>query len=115
MFHYRAPHFRDDGSHVYSANFYYQKWMRAKSSAMQNLPRDYSRFAPEEWFADAYAEYYRQYDGTAATEHLKGGNLPGHVKQWFDTHVDNLGHTPQEETDGGSAPTPTSGVVSGRR
>ncbi|GMV41533.1 MAG: hypothetical protein AMXMBFR64_32490 [Myxococcales bacterium] len=114
MFHYTTPHPHDDGTHLYTANFYYQKWMRVKSAAVRSIPRDYTRFAPEEWFADSYAEFYRLYDGTPATEHLKGGNLQSVVKEWFRQHVDQRGRTPQNQTAGGR-PSPTSGVHSGRR
>jgi hypothetical protein len=115
MFHYVRPHAFDDGSHVYIANYYYQEWYRVKSTAVAYIPRDYTRFSPDEWFADMYAEYYRQYDGTPATENLKGGNCPGAVKTWFDANVDALGRSPQTVAPSGTAPAHTSGVSGGRR
>ncbi|MEZ4268088.1 MAG: hypothetical protein R3F39_17115 [Myxococcota bacterium] len=79
---------------VFSMNHYYRRWMSCSERALEAQVRDYSLFAPEEWFADAYAEYYRLYDGSPATDAMKGGNLPAWVKQWFDANVDAIGRDP---------------------
>lgn len=81
---------------VFLMNFYYTAFMSVKASAVASIPRSYTGFSPAEWFADCYAEYYRGYDGTPATESAKGGNLPGWVKKWFDVNVDKLGKTPHK-------------------
>ena len=97
----------NDGSHIWSMNYYYQRWMKVKSLAGANVPRDYSLFAPAEWFADMYSEYYRQYDGTPATEASLGGNVPGHVKSWFDNNVHTVGNDPHNRRDAGG---PVTGI-----
>ena len=57
-------------------------------------PSAYSLSAPQEFFAECYVEYYRDYDGTPSTEHLKGGHLAPWIKQWFDLHVDRIQLSP---------------------
>lgn len=58
-------------------------------------PSVYGMTAPPEYFAECYADYYREYDGTPTTEGKKGGNLPASIKGWFDANIDRLGFNPR--------------------
>ncbi len=91
-FHYRHPTVR--GSRMFVMSNYYQHYFSCDPKLIPIAPRPYSLFAPEEFFADCYAEYYREYNGTPDTEDRKGGNLPAWVKVWFDKNVDRIGHDP---------------------
>jgi hypothetical protein len=57
-------------------------------------PSQYAMSAPAEYFAECYVEYYREYNGTPATEDKKGGHLATWIKQWFDKHVDSIRLSP---------------------
>ena len=61
----------------------------------QVAPSDYSMYAPEEYFAECYVEYYREVDGTPEGQRKKGGVLPVWIKQWFDQHVDRVRFDPK--------------------
>ncbi|MDQ3367354.1 MAG: hypothetical protein M3680_18170 [Myxococcota bacterium] len=56
----------------------------------QAAPSQYALHAPEEYFAECYVEFYRQYDGTPKTEAAKGGRLAAWIKDWFAKHVDKI-------------------------
>jgi hypothetical protein len=58
-------------------------------------PSAYSLTAPAEYFAESYANYYREYDGTPKTAKDKGASLAPWIKRWFDANVDRAGHNPQ--------------------
>jgi hypothetical protein len=58
--------------------------------AYLSAPSQYSLYAPAEYFAECYVEYYRGYDGTPATEKAKGGRLPPWIKDWFTINVDKI-------------------------
>jgi hypothetical protein len=51
--------------------------------------------APAEYFAECYANYYREYDGTPKTAKDKGASLAPWIKRWFDANIDRAGHNPQ--------------------
>lgn len=105
--HYTNPY--DDGTMTWSINFYYQRWMKVKSSAANSAPRDYTLFAPAEYFADMYAEFYRNYNGTPATEGALGGNVPGDVKTWLMDNVHTIGYDSHNRRDAGGPRTGVSG------
>lgn len=83
-------------SNVFSVNYYYNRYMQCSTIAGTNAPRHYTTFAPEEWFADMYGEFYREYDGTPATEEKLGGHCPAPVKSWFMTNVHRIGRSPHD-------------------
>lgn len=73
-------------------------------------PSEYSLYAPQEFFAECYVEYYRDFDGTNATKTTKGGRLPPQIRAWFDQNVDKIELNPQRYAKpdaGGGAPPPT--------
>jgi|GEM_PF-1134266 len=83
------------GGRILSINYYYRSFMSCGVKAKEGVARDYTLFAPEEWFADMYAEYYRNFDGT--NDGTLGGNCPGWVQSWFFANVHNVGgRTPQK-------------------
>ncbi len=71
-----------------------------KKQTWDSAPTDYSMTSPQEFFAECYVEYYCAFDGTQATENLKGGHLPGWIKHWFDVHVDKIRLNPQRVHEG---------------
>ncbi|MBA3395874.1 MAG: hypothetical protein H0T89_24800 [Deltaproteobacteria bacterium] len=68
-------------------------------------PSQYSLYAPAEYFAECYVEYYRQYDGTPKTEGDKGGRLAPWIKEWFAKYVDKIRLSPARvrKTDDGES------------
>ena len=67
-----------------------------KEQAASTAPSAYSLYAPQEYFAECYVEYYRGLvDGGADAAQVKGGMLPAPVKKWFDTHVDKVRFDPK--------------------
>ena len=54
------------------------------------LPMPYAGFAPQEFFAECYVEYYRE-------PSTPGGNLPTAIKTWFDQNVQRIGHGPMKK------------------
>ncbi len=82
------------GGKIFSINYYYRRFMECGGNAGANIPRDYAMFSPAEWFADMYAEYYRNFNGT--DDSTLGGQCPGWVKSWFLSNVHTVGgRTPQ--------------------
>lgn len=82
---------------------YYGYFYSLKVEAASNAPSGYSLYAPQEYFAECYVEYYRLVDGTPEGNKLKGGLLPAPIKKWFDTHVDNVRFDPKRLTKGSDA------------
>lgn len=72
---------------LFHLNHYYGRYMSYDAKIHDILPLPYAGFAPQEFFAECYVEYYRD-------EQNKGGNLPTWIKAWFDQNVDNIGHGP---------------------
>lgn len=66
-----------------------------KTDAYLSAPSNYSLYAPAEYFAECYVEYYRGYDGTPTTEAAKGGHLAPWIKSWFTQHVDKIRLNPK--------------------
>jgi hypothetical protein len=77
--------------------------------ALETAPSAYGLSAPAEYFAECYVEYYRLYDGTPATTHLKGGKLATWIKEWFDANVDTIRLNPhrlRDKKEGGGEAAP---------
>jgi hypothetical protein len=64
------------------------------ANAAHSAPSVYSLYAPPEYFAESYVEYYRAVDGKPGSAARKGGSLPTTVKTWFDKNVDTLRYDP---------------------
>ena len=79
-----------DNGRVFLMNFYYGRFYSYDAKAYGALTMPYAGFAPEEFFAESYTEYYRD-------ENNKGGNLPMWIKSWFDANVDRIGHGPAKK------------------
>lgn len=86
-FKYGTPTERN--GRMYLMNFYYGKFMSYDAKIHGILPLPYAGFAPEEFFAECYVEYYRD-------ETQPGGNLPMSIKTWFDENVNRIGHGPSQ-------------------
>ena len=84
----------EHGGRVCFAPETYNSWYSVDAAAVKSAPSVYSLYAPAEYFAECYVEYYRQVDGSPGAGARKGGGLPGPVKQWFDGHVDTLRYDP---------------------
>jgi hypothetical protein len=87
-FRYEQPVAHD--GRMYLMNHYYGRFMSYDARIHDILPLPYAGFAPEEFFAECYVEYYRD-------ESTPGGNLPAWIKTWFDQHVNRLGHGPAKK------------------
>lgn len=74
---------------------YYGFFYSLKEEAAATAPSAYSLYAPAEYFAECYVEYYRAVDGSPAGAQLKGGRLAEPIKKWFDTHVDKVRFDPK--------------------
>jgi hypothetical protein len=72
----------------YVMNHYYGRFYSYDVRIAPTLPLAYAGFAPEEFFAECYTEFYRD-------EKNKGGNLPAWIKDWFVKNVDAIGHGPR--------------------
>jgi hypothetical protein len=83
------------GDRTFVMNTYYQRFFSVSATAAETKPSAYSLYAPQEYFAEAYVEYYREVDGTPGSRGKKGGALPGPVKNWFTNNVDTLKYDPQ--------------------
>jgi hypothetical protein len=83
------------GDRGFIVNSYYHQFFSVSARAVDSKPSTYSMYAPQEYFAECYVEFYRGYDGSAATKGHKGGALPQPVKNWFANHVDTLKYDPQ--------------------
>lgn len=75
---------------MYLMNHYYGRFMSYDAKIHDILPLPYAGFAPAEFFAECYVEYYRD-------EAIPGGNLPAWVKTWFDENVNRIGHGPAKK------------------
>lgn len=83
------------GDHVFVMQPYYQCFYAIPERTSQVAPSDYAMYAPAEYFAECYVEYYRRVDGTADGQRAKGGSLPTWIKGWFDEHVDRVRFDPR--------------------
>lgn len=90
-YHERNQH----GDRVFVSQPHYQAFYSVPLRTSQVAPSDYSMYAPEEYFAECYVEYYREVDGTPEGQRKKGGALPVWIKQWFDQHVDRVRFDPK--------------------
>jgi hypothetical protein len=72
------------------------------ANAAHSAPSVYSLYAPAEYFAESYVEYYRAVDGKPGSAAHKGGSLPTTVKGWFDKNVDTLRYDPTRFLHGAS-------------
>ncbi len=84
-----------NGHHVV-ANHKNQQFYRVPDRTRNAAPSPYSLTAPQEYFAECYAEYYYSFTGPG-TEDKKGGRLPGWIKGWFDQNIDTLKHNPARD------------------
>ena len=75
-------------------NHHYQRLYSCKAQLVGALNRPYALFAPAEFFAEAYTQYYQDYDGTPATRSKLGASLPAWIKTWFDHNVHRIGRDP---------------------
>ena len=75
-------------------NHKYQRLYRVPDKTRNASPTGYAMTAPQEWFAECYAEYYREFQGPG-TEDKKGGRLAGWIKGWFDQNIDTLAYNPE--------------------
>lgn len=73
-----------------------QMLYRVPERTRNAAPSPYSLTAPQEFFAECYAEYYHRFTGPG-TEDKKGGRLPGWIKAWFDQNIDTLKHLPERK------------------
>jgi hypothetical protein len=83
------------GDRAFVVSHYYHQFFSLSARAMDSKPSVYSMFAPAEYFAECYVEFYKDYDGSAATRGKKGGALPQPVKNWFANNVDTLKYDPK--------------------
>jgi hypothetical protein len=72
-----------------------QRFMTVSMRAVHVAPSAYALSAPGEYFAECYAHYYREFDGTPATADTKGASLAPWIKDWFDKNIDTLDHMPR--------------------
>jgi hypothetical protein len=86
-FEYTEP--VEHNGRTFIMNHYYGRFFSYDSKIAPTLPLSYAGFAPEEFFAECYTEFYRD-------ETNKGGNLPSWIKDWFHKHVDAIGHGPRK-------------------
>ncbi|MBA3460074.1 MAG: hypothetical protein H0T46_08950 [Deltaproteobacteria bacterium] len=90
------------GDRVFVAGSYPDVWSSVSADAALSAPSVYSLYAPAEYFAESYVEYYKGLDGTPGSQAKKGGALPGPVKQWFDANVDKIKYDPARFKGGAS-------------
>jgi len=69
-------------------------------------PSVYSLSAAPEFFAECYTEFYREFDGTQKTAHLKGGKLAVWIKDWFAANVDRIELGPHRAKQPAAEPSP---------
>ena len=74
-----------------------QEFLSLSPKAYHASPSAYALTAPEEYFAECYANYYREFDGTPETAGKKGASLVPWIKDWFDKNIDTVGHNPQRD------------------
>ena len=82
------------GDRVFIVNGYYDELFSLNADAAEVAPSSVALYAPAEYFAECYVEYYRGVDGKAGSSARKGGALAGPVKSWFDSHVDKIRFDP---------------------
>jgi hypothetical protein len=78
------------GDRAFIKQPYYGQFYSVSATALATRPSVYSMYAPQEYFAECYVEYYREVDGGPGAAAKKGGALPSSTKDWFDKHVDTL-------------------------
>jgi hypothetical protein len=94
--HNSMPHVATEmGHNVAMANPSDQAFYTLSQKGYYAAPSAYSLTAPAEYFAECYANYYREYDGTAKTAKDKGASLAPWIKRWFDANIDGTGHNPR--------------------
>jgi hypothetical protein len=72
-----------------------QEFLSLSPKAYHGSPSAYALTSPEEYFAECYSNYYREFNGTPETAPRKGASLVPWIKQWFDTNIDTVGHNPK--------------------
>jgi ATPase family associated with various cellular activities (AAA) len=72
-----------------------QAWMTITQKGCNAAPSAYALTAPEEYFAECYANYYREFTAAPTSNVTKGATLVPWIKSWFDANVDKAGHNPQ--------------------
>jgi hypothetical protein len=87
------------GDRAFMRQGYYGRYYSLSAAAVATKPSGYSMFAPQEYFAECYVEYYRDVDGSPGSAAKKGGALPSATKQWFTKHVDGLQYDPKRFTE----------------
>ncbi|MBA3465116.1 MAG: hypothetical protein H0T46_34605 [Deltaproteobacteria bacterium] len=80
---------------MFVAGSYPGQWSSLKAEAVPSAPSTYSLYAPGEYFAESYVEYYRNVDGSPGSEKKKGGGLNSGAKKFFDEKVDTLKYDPR--------------------
>lgn len=83
------------GNTVTRGEYSKQAFFNLSPRALHSTPSAYALTAPGEYFAECYANYYREFDGTPKTAEKKGASLAPWIKTWFDEHVDKIGHNPK--------------------
>lgn len=83
------------GSVVTRGEYTKQAFFNLSPRALHSAPSAYALTAPGEYFAECYANYYREFDGTPKTADKKGASLAPWIKGWFDENVDKIGHNPK--------------------
>jgi len=93
MFDYKKTRHEDHNGRVFLTHGMTLASVPKKTADV--APSAYAMSAPAEYFAECYVEYYREYQGTPETMSKKGGHLATWIKQWFDTHVDQVRLSPE--------------------
>jgi hypothetical protein len=83
------------GDRVFIVGAYPGTFYSVRAQAAEAAPSVYALYAPAEYFAESYVEYYRGVDGSPGSAKQKGGALPAPVRQWFDEHVDRIRYDPR--------------------
>jgi hypothetical protein len=74
---------------------YYGYFYSLNEQAAKTAPSSYALYAPAEYFAECYVEYYRFIEAAPQSKDAKGGLLPSPIKSWFDANVDNVRFDPK--------------------
>lgn len=83
------------GDRVFVVGAYPGTFYSVRAQAAEAAPSVYALYAPAEYFAESYVEYYRGVDGSPGSAKQKGGALPAPVRQWFDENVDRIRYDPR--------------------
>jgi hypothetical protein len=83
------------GDRVFVVGSYPGTFYSVRAQAAEAAPSVYALYAPAEYFAESYVEYYRGVDGAPGSARQKGGALPAPVRQWFDDNVDRIRFDPR--------------------